>query len=158
MRCWALDETLGLTMATNPMISMVAARAGLDAILAKLNVSTAGHIKIFTGSEPATIETSDSGTLLSTLPLSTTAFGASVDNSDGTAKATANAITNDTNAAATGVAGYFRGYDSAGTCVIQGTCGTSGTDMILNTTSIVSGATVSVTSWIVQLPDGSGSD
>lgn len=145
-------------MATNPMVSMAAARAGLDAILAKLNAGGAGHIKIWTGSMPASTETADSGTNLATLPLSATSFAASTDNSDGTAKATANTITNDTNAAATGTAGYFRGYDNAGTCVIQGTVGTSSSDLVLNTTSIVSGATVSVTAWTVQLPDGSGVD
>jgi hypothetical protein len=141
------------------MISMASARAGLDAILAKLNVGgTAGTIQIFTGTMPASTETADSGTKLSTLTLSVTAFAASVDNSDGTAKATANAIANDTNAAASGTAGYFRGKDSAGSVVIQGTVGTASADMILNTTSIVSGATVSITSYTVQLPDGSGID
>lgn len=146
-------------MATNPMISMNAAKAGLDAILGKLNVSgSPGHIKIWTGALPATCETADSGTNLATLALSTTAFGASSDNADGTAKATAATISADTNAAATGTAGYFRGYDSAGVCIIQGTVGTASADMILNTTSIVSGATVSITSWTVQLPDGSGLD
>lgn len=146
-------------MTATPMISMASAQAGLDAILAKLNVGgTAGVIKIFSGSMPATTETADAGTLLSTLTLSTTAFAASTDNSDGTAKATANSVTADTNAAATNTAGYFRAYSSAGTCIIQGNCGTSATDMILNTTSIVQHATVSVTSWTVQLPDGSGAD
>lgn len=145
-------------MSTNPMISMAAARAALDAALAKLNVTTAGTIQIFSGSMPATCETADSGTKLATLTLSTTAFAASTDNGDGTAKATANSITPDTNAAATNTAGYFRGKDSAGVVVIQGTVGTSSADMILNTTSIVSGATVSITAWTVQLPDGSGAD
>jgi hypothetical protein len=147
-------------MAANPMVSMLSARAGLDALLAKLNVaSAAGHIKIFTGSMPATCETADSGTLLSTLTLSVTAFPASTDSTTtGLATATANAITSDTNAAATGTAGYFRAYDSAGVCIVQGTVGTSAADMILNTTSIVSGATVAITSWVVTLPDGSGAD
>lgn len=146
-------------MATNPMCSMAAARAALDAMLAKLNVGgIAGTLKVWTGAMPATCETADAGTRLATLTLSVTAFAASTDNGDGTAKATANAITSDTNAAATGTAGYFRGYDNAGNCIVQGTCGTSAADFILNTTSIVSGATVACTSWTVQLPDGSGAD
>lgn len=147
-------------MATNTMISPAAAKAGLDAMLAKLNVGgTAGRIKIFTGAMPATCGTADSGTLLSTLNLSTTAFGAAVDGTTtGLMNATANAIAADTNAAATGTAGYFRGYDSAGVCVIQGTVGTSLSDMILNTTSIVAASTVSITSWVVTMPDGSGAD
>lgn len=147
-------------MAANPMVSMLAARASLDALLAKLNVAgAAGHIKIFTGAMPATAETADSGTLLSTLTLSVTAFPASADpGTTGLATATANAITSDTNAAATGTAGYFRAYDSAGVCIVQGTVGTSLADMILNTISIVAGATVAITSWTVTLPDGSAAD
>lgn len=147
-------------MAANPMVSMLSARAALDALLAKLNVGgTAGVIKIFTGAMPATCETADSGTRLATLTLSTTAFPASTDpTTTGLATATANAITSDTNAAATGTAGYFRAYDSAGVCIVQGTVGTSAADMILNTTSIVTGATVAITSWVVTLPDGSGAD
>jgi hypothetical protein len=147
-------------MAANPMVSMLSARAALDALLAKLNVGgTAGHIKIFTGAMPATCETADSGTNLATLTLSTTAFPASTDpGSTGLATATANAITSDTNAANTGTAGYFRAYDSAGVCIVQGTVGTSAADMILNTTSIVAAATVAITSWVVTLPDGSGAD
>lgn len=147
-------------MAANPMVSMLSARAALDALLAKLNVGgTAGVIKIFTGAMPATCETADSGTRLATLTLSTTAFPASTDpGSTGLATATANAITSDTNAAATGTAGYFRAYDSAGVCIVQGTVGTSAADMILNTTSIVAAATVAISSWVVTLPDGSGAD
>lgn len=147
-------------MAANPMVSMLSARAALDALLAKLNVaSAAGHIKIFTGAMPATAETADSGTLLSTLTLSVTAFPASTDpTTTGLATATANAITSDTNAAASGTAGYFRAYDSAGVCIVQGTVGTSAADMILNTVAISAGATVAITSWVVTLPDGSGAD
>ena len=147
-------------MAANPMVSMLSARAALDALLAKLNVGgTAGHIKIFSGAMPATTETADSGVLLSTLTLSTTAFPASADpGTTGLATATANAITSDTSAAATGTAGYFRAYDSAGVCIVQGTVGTSLADMILNTTSISAGATVAITSWVVTLPDGSAAD
>lgn len=142
-------------MAATPMCSKAAAKAALDALLAKLNVTTAGSIKIWTGAMPADCETADSGTRLATLPLSTTAFPASATStSPAGAIATANAITSDTNAAATGTAGYFRAYDSAGVCVIQGDCGTSNSDMILNTTSIVAGATVSCSSWTVTLPDG----
>jgi hypothetical protein len=146
-------------MATNPIYSNAGAVAALNALLTLLNAGGAGKIKIFTGAAPATTETADSGTALSTgLLLSATAFPTSVDNSAGGATATANAITSDTNAAATGTAGYFRAYSGAGTCILQGTVGTAAADMILNTTSIVAGSTVAITSWTVTLPDGSGTD
>lgn len=146
-------------MTAQPMVSMAAARAALDQLLAQLNTGGAGHIKIFTGAAPATVETADSGTLLSTLTLSNPAFPASADGgTNGLATATANAIASDTNAAASGTAGYFRAYDGAGTCILQGTVGTASADMILNTVSISAGATVAITSWVVTLPDGSGAD
>ena len=146
-------------MAANPMCSMLSAIAGLNALLAKLNVSTAGSISIYSGAMPASCETAASGTLLSSgLTLSTTAFPTAVDGSNGLATATASTISSDTSAAASGTAGYFRGLSSAGTCIIQGTCGTSAADMILNTTSIVIGSTVAVTSWVVTLPTGASAD
>jgi Spy/CpxP family protein refolding chaperone len=49
-------------------------------------------------------------------------------------------------AAASGTAGYFRINTSAPAAVVQGTCGTSGTDMILTNTNIASGQTVQFTS------------
>jgi hypothetical protein len=147
------------------MMSMAAARAALDSAMAKMNAISghSGVIKIFTGSAPATCETADSGTALSTgCTFSATAFAASTDpGSTGLATATANAITADTNAANTGTAGYFRGYSFDGatyTCHLQGTVGTSSADMIVNTTSIVAGETVTITSLVVTLPDGSGAD
>ncbi len=147
-------------MATQPMMSMAAAIAGLNAALALLNAGTPpGKIKIYTGSPPASLAASEAGTLLSTLTFSTTAFPTAVDGvSNGLATATANAITSDTSAAATGTAGHFRATNAAGTAVLQGTCGTSGTDMILNTVSITAGDTVACTSFVVTLPDGSGVD
>lgn len=142
-------------MTATPMCSKAAAQAGLDALLAKLNVSPPGIIKIWSGSMPANCEAADTGTLLATLTLSNPAFPASATNtSPAGAKATASAITDDSDADATNTAGYFRGYDGAGTCVIQGDCGTSAADMILNTVSIVQHATISCSSWTVTLPDG----
>src|ERR1700694_2926380 len=104
-------------MSAAPQCSQAAAQAGLDALLAKLNAIGGVHgvIKIFTGSPPANAEAADTGTRLATLTLSATAFGASATSaSPRGATATANAITSDTNAAATGTAGYFRGYSYDG--------------------------------------------
>lgn len=146
-------------MAASPNYSQLAAIAGLNATLALLNAgSGAGKIKIFTGSMPANVETADTGTLLATLPLSATAFPTAVTNaSPRGAKATANAITSDTDADATGTAGYWRAYpgtDTTTNAVIQGNCGTASADMILNTTSITIHSTVSCSAWTVTQPDG----
>jgi len=146
-------------MAATPVISMAAAIAGLNAITALLGTAP-GVIEIFTGTPPANTLASDTGTKLSTLTLSSTAFPTAVDGvSNGLATATANAITSDSSAANTGTAGYFRAKTSAsGTVIVQGTCGTSSADMIMNTTSIVAGDTVACSSWVITLPDGTGSD
>lgn len=148
-------------MTAQPMMSMAAAIAGLNAALALINAgSPPGKIKIYSGSAPATVETSASGTLLSSgLAFSNTSFPTAVDGgSNGLATATANAISSDTSAANSGTAGYFRATNAAGTAVLQGACGTSSADMIMNTTTITAGDTISITSFVVTLPDGSGAD
>jgi hypothetical protein len=134
-------------VSTNTHLSIASWDLALDSAM---NVANSGNLEIYSGTQPATPDTALSGnTLLATLPLSATAFGAA---SAGTK--TANAITSGT-AGATGTATFFRVYKSDGTtAVIDGSVGTSGADLNLNTTSIVSGATVSVTSWTVSMPVG----
>ena len=80
--------------------------------------------------------------------------------STGLAVATASAVTSGT-AGNSGTAGYFRVYPNAPTttnAVLQGTVGTSAADMIINTTTITSGDTVSCSAWTASFPDGSGTD
>jgi hypothetical protein len=55
-------------------------------------------------------------------------------------------ITQDSSANATGTATWFRIVDSDGNFVIDGTVGTSGADLNLNTTAIVATESVSITS------------
>lgn len=138
-------------MANNPFWSDTAisgSSGALATICSKLN---SGKIKLYSGSQPAGGNSSITGTLLSTLTFGATAFGTpSASGSEGSrvVTATANAITSDTNAAATGTAGYFVLEESDGTTVIgMGSVGTSGCDLNLNTTSIVAGATVSISAF-----------
>ena len=112
----------------------------------------AGTVQIRTGTQPADPDTTATGTLLATLTFSDPAFGAAVDAAPG-AIATANAITDDTSADATGTAGYFRVLDSDSLAITDGECGTSGADMNFNTTSIESGANVSITAWTITMPE-----
>ena len=113
--------------------------AAVNAVAVLLN---GGSIKIYSGSQPSE-NASLTGTLLGTVTFSATAFGSS---SGGTA--TANSITG-ANAVATGTAGYCALCESGGTVVGTGTVGTSGADLNLNTTSIVSGAPISVSSFTI---------
>ena len=134
-------------MALNLDITNAAASAGLDAVTALLN---GGTLRIYAGTKPATADTAlGAQTLLASLPLSGTAFGAA---SNGVA--TANAITDDSSADATGTATFFRAVNSSAVAVVDGEVGTSGSDLNLNSTEIQSGAEVSVTSWELTLPTG----
>jgi hypothetical protein len=146
-------------MTATPIISPAVAKAGLNAIAALFN---SYYIVIATGSPPANCGASDSGTVLAKPQFGATAFGSAADGgSTGIMTSTANTITSDTNAANTGTAGHFRCSSNntlSGTIAAQGTCGTSSADMILNTTSITSGDTVSVSSFLITFPDGSGDD
>lgn len=140
-------------MTTKPVISILGAKAGLDAITAKW--TTTSTLKIYSGAQPATTLTSEGGTLGATLTFSSTAFPASTSGtSDGLATATANAITSDTNAAASITAAHFRCLDNAAVCVGMGNVGTSGADLNLNTTTITAGDTVACTSFKITLPCG----
>jgi hypothetical protein len=143
-------------MALLPVMSIIACKAALDAVTAKVTASAT--IKLYTGAQPATTLTARSGTLLSTLVMNATPFPASTSlTGNGLATATANAIASDTNAAATGTAGYFSVATTAPLTILQGNVGTASADMILNTTTINAGDTVAITSFLITLPCGDGS-
>jgi hypothetical protein len=111
----------------------------LDAIVTA--IGTSGKVRIFDGTRPATGGAAT--TLLAELPLSATA---------GTVSAgvlTMNAITSDASADATGTATWFRVLTSANVAVIDGNVGTSGSDLNLNTTSIVATGSVAISSFTI---------
>lgn len=134
-------------------ISTAAAKAACDAVVDLLDGGAgAAYVEIRTGAQPATVATAASGTLLGTLTCSDPAFGNATTASPSVA--TASAITSDTSADASGTAGWFRAYDSAGTAIIDGSItGTGGGgDMELDNTSIVAGGVIAISSWVVRHP------
>jgi hypothetical protein len=115
--------------------------AQLDAITTFAGNS--GKLRIYNGTRPATGGTAT--TLLAELTCNATFAPAASG-----AVLTLNAITQDASADATGTATWFRLVKSDGTThVLDGDVGTSGSDLNLNSTSITSGATVSVTSFTI---------
>lgn len=131
-------------MALNPRLTNRGANAAADAVCALAN---SGLLRGYSGTQPATADTAISGnTLLFELTLNATAFGAAVNG-----VATANAITADASANATGTCTWFRVLDSGGVDVTDnlwdGEVGVSGANLNLNTVSIVAGAQVSVSSF-----------
>lgn len=116
--------------------------ARLDEITAA--VGNAGLLRIYDGSRPATGGTAT--TLLAELTLGSPFAGSAADG-----ELTANAITQDSSANATGTATWFRIVTSGGTFVLDGSAGASGSgaDLILSSTSLVAGGTVSVASLVI---------
>ncbi len=145
--------------ALNTNVSIAFAQAGIDASLDLLDEGSLGAvIQGRTGAQPVDPNAAVTGTNLFTVTCSTTAFGGSTDAAPG-ALGTAAAITDDSSADATGTVGYCRASSSnvADTPLndhIDGEAGTSGADFNFNTVAIVSGATVSMTSWTVTQPQG----
>jgi len=129
-------------------LSVAARNARLDAF--ESTTGATAVLRIRTGGQPATCATADSGTVLAEATLPSDWMAAA---SSGT-KALSGTW-QDTSANATGTAGHFRIYDSAGTtCHMQGSItGTGGGgDMELNNTSIASTQTVTITAF--TLTDG----
>jgi len=129
-------ETTGANAARNAAINAMAA------------LVDGGSLRIYSGTEPASANAALAGnTLLAELPLSATAFGAAVNG-----VVTANAITADTSADATGTPTFYRLLTSGGTAVYQGDAAEdpgSGEELILSDLSagqIVQGGSVTVTS------------
>lgn len=127
--------------------------AAADAVVDRLDAGAgAPTIKVYSGSKPASANDAATGTLLVTFTLDgTAAFGAAGATTAGQADLDVSPAISAT-AAATGTAGWFRAADSDGNTVFDGTAGTTGTDLILNSTSITSGATVNLLSGSVTMP------
>lgn len=135
-------------MALNPKRSNTAANAAVDAMAVLLNT---GYLRIYDGTQAVNADTAlGAQVLLAELRFGATAFGGGV-----AGVATANAITPDSSANATGTATWFRALKSDGTTVVcDGSVGTATSDLILNTASIVTGASVSVTSFTLTESKG----
>lgn len=119
------------TTLRNAMLDEITTAAGNAALL-----------RIYDGSRPAT--GGSATTLLAELTCGTP-FAASAAGG----VLTLGSITQDSSANATGNATWFRIVTSGGTFVLDGNVGTSGSDLNLTTTSIVSGQPVSVTSFTI---------
>jgi hypothetical protein len=125
--------------------------AGCDAIVDTIDGGTPpGRLEHRTGTQPTNVNDASSGTLLGTNLFSNPAFGAA-----STGVATASSITSDTNADASGTAGYFRIYTGAGgdtAALCQGNTSTSGADMNFDNNVIVAGGTIAISAMTVTVP------
>lgn len=127
-------------------LSVAVRNARLDTI--ESTVGTSAILKILTGSAPADCATATSGTVLATLNLPSDWMAAASSGSKALL-----GTWQDTSADNTGTAGYFRIFDSGGTtCHMQGTVGTSATDMIVDSVSFTAGQQFNITAF--TLTDG----
>lgn len=118
----------------------------LDELTALIDAgSAAGTLTIYDGTRPADPDTVvTTQTALAVLTLSDPSAAAA---SGGVL--TLSSITQDSSADATGTASWFRVADSDGTAVVDGDVGTSSSDLVLNSVSIVAGGAVSVPSFVI---------
>ena len=115
--------------------------------LFETTVGTAARCIIYTGSPPADCATAASGSVLATIICPSDWMNDAATGSK-TLKGTWSV-----SASGTGTAGYFRIYDSGvSVCSMQGTVGTSATDMIVDSTSFTSGQTFSITTFTLTAP------
>ena len=115
-----------------------------DAI--EVAIGTAPKLEIRSGAPPANCAAADSGTLLANVSLPSDWLAAS----SGGVKSMAGGPWTDSSADASGTAGHFRVKITAGTtCHIQGTVGTSGADMIVDSTSFTLGQSFSINSFSI---------
>lgn len=119
--------------------------AKLDAIEA--TIGTAPLLIFFSGAQPATCATADSGTVLATMTLPSDWLAAA----SGASKALSGTW-QDTSADATGTLGHWRIKDSSGTtCHLQGsvTATGGGGQITVPSTSITSGQPFSITTFTI---------
>lgn len=133
-------------MALNPHFLLALRNAQLDLITTQLG--TSAIMNIYAGVQPA--DTSAATTAANvvvatpTFP-STNAFGAAA-----AGVITANTITSDSSAAG-GTATWFALCKSTGLRVADGSVGTSGADLNLNSTTITTGAAVAISAFTITL-------
>jgi hypothetical protein len=134
----------------NIRITAAGRNAMLDALVARMNLgSGAAKLKLYSGTQPATGDTALSGnTLLATLTFTDPAAPGAASG-----VVTFSTITEDSAADATATATFARITDSDDNFVFDGDVGTSGAMIVLNTTSIVTGGPVRVSSFTITLPN-----
>jgi hypothetical protein len=115
--------------------------AMLDTITARLDLGANALLRIYDGTRPATGGAAT--TLLAALTLSDPAASAASGGVLAFSSITSSSVITG------GTATWFRLVTSAGTFVVDGSVGTSGSDLNLNTLALVANAQISVTSFVI---------
>ena len=133
-------------MALSPRFKESDRNVFLDSI--DTSIGASGLLRIYDGTQPTNVATAlGAQVLLAELALSATAFGAA-----SAGVLTANAISDDAAANATGTATWATLVTSGGTRIVDFSVGTSGADLNFNSTAFQSGALVSVSALTITFP------
>jgi hypothetical protein len=136
-------------MATNARLCSASRDLALNAAL---DVMNSGFLRIYDSTQPADADTAlGAQVLLAELTLNATAWAAASSGSK-----SANAITADSSANATGTATWGSFVTSGSVRKWDFSAGTASVNLVLNTASIVAGANVSVSSFTATLASGPG--
>lgn len=129
-------------------------QAASDAVVDRLDAAPGpGYLEIRTGAQPADADTAATGTLLVTIDFENPAFGAA----DASGTASALGVPLSGVAVAAGVAGWFRGYTSAGAPVFDGAVRAeadpdTGQELVLVNTNIAIDQTVTISALTYTQP------
>jgi hypothetical protein len=124
--------------------ALLARSAAVTALIAYIGAG--GKLTLYDGAVPTDADTALGGGNHALVTFTVPSWSVSGDTATAAAIAAAVAI-------ASGVAAFFRQYQADGvTCGFQGTVGTAGADCLINDTTIVSGAAVSMLAADYQLP------
>jgi hypothetical protein len=133
-------------MALNPHFSTTSRNGMLNDLVSA--IGTSALFTIYAGGQPADVSsatTAGNTVVASLLFPSTNAFASATGG-----VITANTITSDTNAGG-GTAAWFSIRASTGARIADGSVGTSGADLNLNSTTIGTGATVTVSAFTITI-------
>lgn len=118
-----------------------------------------GFIRIYTGTQPTSPDDAPSGTLLCTIYSDGSSAGLEFDDAASGVLSKKSTETWSGTAGNTGTAGWFRLYapgDALGSSTtderLDGACGTSGAELNMSSTSIVSGAVQSISTFQLTMP------
>ena len=119
--------------------------------LINTDCGTAATCKVYTGTEPATIDITATGTLLGTLTLANPAFGSAADAAPG-GTLTAGVIADDASADSSGDPGYARIAHSDTTDILQVSAGVGSGELDFLTT-ITAGQPMQVSSLVISMAE-----
>lgn len=128
-------------------LSTTVRNARADAV--ETAIGTAPTLEIRSGTQPANCAAADSGSLLASIALPSDWWAAASNGS----KTILGGPWQDASADASGTPGHFR-IKQGGTCHMQGSAGTSGTDMILDAATLTAGQQFNVSTFTFNEPNG----